>query len=71
MGQFARCHISHVELRHPEPAISETFQETSVDLCTSYLYLTSGLSVALSVPLGSLHESSSGPTDSQFDSTGF
>src|SRR5262245_58581657 len=30
--------ISHLEdLRHPEPAISGTFQEISVDFCTPYL----------------------------------
>src|SRR6266566_2267033 len=38
MGQSARCHISPRRLRHPESAISGTFQETSVDFCTSYLH---------------------------------
>src|SRR6266850_5792700 len=45
MGQSARCHFSPRRLRHLEPALSGTFQETSVDFCTSYLHFIAALAL--------------------------
>jgi len=66
-GKFAPFYFSPRSLRYPEPAISGTFQETSVDLRGSYLHFIAAFALLYRCPQGRVNEIGEGVCSSVND----